>query len=641
MATQQVYLINPNTVSNLDNNVTALYQGQTDLHLPLRTDLEHIKSFMTGSLGLYTDMKNIACTVGQVSPTGEFSYFYGSRSVLVNSTGGNNLTGSNVSKLYAGGNLIQSINAFGEAIADNTNYPFDENTYFPSYSIGNIFSSATFQILCDKGIIRSNDPIIRFFPTWKNMKVLTQRFFTNGTGCYAQTGTLGSAAQFLSAGTGTDLDALTVTLTTGQTDTITNFLSSGLVQLVDTSILPTATGAGGIVNINALAANPTGAQSRYYVEMQPIQILKDKKTYGTVAMAFSHQIGFGTYTNYNQLAINVLKDRGLVVQNFNNISTTPQATIDALYPSGYHTYNWMNDVLSAGVLTSQPGKVWEYNAGICIGIACCEKAYQQFYGLAEPKPFWQIMRDLLFTPCGITDEIIIKESEIYAYGSSTGAFKANVLAMYGAAPAGPTVLGNVGGALYPIAYRNCALVHDIFLAGCQFVTMKGLAKVAYMLANYGVAKNGTRVMSKSAVKAMCESNYLDSDVNMVAYDESNIDMEALRWSIVPSFAMTEALSYGLGGALFRPRPGKVLDAIGITVPEEWYMWSGAGMGTFYVKPSEGKYIVAAMRNIPLSNTSVATFGINAASSVVYFGGLNAPAAYDNYGINSFLSAYNY
>jgi hypothetical protein len=42
-----------------------------------------------------------------------------------------------------------------KTIADNTNYPFDENTYFPSYSIGNIFSSATFQILCDKGIIRS------------------------------------------------------------------------------------------------------------------------------------------------------------------------------------------------------------------------------------------------------------------------------------------------------------------------------------------------------------------------------------------------------------------------------------------------------------------------------------------------------
>jgi CubicO group peptidase (beta-lactamase class C family) len=640
MSTQNVYFINPNTVTNLDNNVTTLTR-QTDLHLPLRTDLNHITEFMTGSLGLYTDMKNIACTVGQVSPSGEFSYFYGSRSVLVNSTGGNNLTGSNVSRLYAGGNLIQPINAFGEAIADDNNYPLDENTYFPSYSVGNIYTSATFQILCDKGIIRSNDPIIRFFPTWKNMKVLTQRFFTNGTGCYSQTGTLGSPATFLSAGTGTDLDALTVTLTTGQTDTITNFLSSGLVQLVDTSILPTATGAGGVVNINALAANPTGPQSRYYIETQPIQILKEKKTFGTVAMAFSHQIGLGLFTSYNQLAINVLRDRGLVVQNFNNISTTPQATIDALYPSGYRTHNWMNDVLSAGILSSQPGKVWEYNTGICIGIACCEIAYQQFYKLTEPKPFWQIMRELLLTPCGITNDVILKESEIIAYGSNTGAFKNSVLAMYGAAPAGPTVLGNVGGSLYPLAYRNAALIHDIFLAGCQFVTMPGLVKVAYMLANYGVAKNGTRVMSKSAVKAMCETNYLDTNLDMVAYDESNIDMEALRWSITPQFAMTEALSYGLGGAIFRARPGKVLNAIGTSLPDDWYMWSGAGMTTFYVKPSEGKYIVTAMRNIPLSNTSAFTFGINAGSSVVYFGGLNAPAAYDNYGINAFLSAYNF
>ncbi len=637
MSYQQVYFMNPNTVTNLDNNVNTLSR-QTDLHLPLRTDLDHIKSFMTGSLGLYTDMKNIACTVGQVSPTGEFTYFVGSRSVLVNSTGGNNLLGSDVSQLYAGGTLIEPINAFGEVISDNVNHQFDDNTYFPSYSIGNIFSSATFQILCDKGIIRSNDPIVRYFPNWKNMKVLTQRFYTNGTGCYAQTGTLGSPAQFLTAGTGTQLDALTVILTTGQTDTITNFLASGLVQLVDTSILPSATGVGGIVNINALSANPTGPQSRYYIETQPIEILKEKKTYGTVAMAFSHQIGFGTYTNYNQLAVNALKDRGLYVQNFNNISGLPQNIIDAMYPSGYHTYNWVNDVISAGLLTSQPGKVWEYNAGICIGIACCEIAYQQFHKLPQVKPFWQIMRELLFTPCGITSEIIIKESEIYAYGSSTGAFKANVLPMYGAT-ANPKVCANIGQIYYPLAYRNCGLSHDIFLAGCQFVTMKGLRMIAYMLANYGTAKNGVRVMSKSAVKAMCETNYLDSNVDMVAYDETNVDMEALRWSITPQFAATEALSYGLGGALYRPRPGKVLDAIGITVPEEWYMWSGAGMGTFYVKPSEGKYIITAMRNMPLHNTSTVTFGIN--PTVTYFAGLNAPAAYDNYGINSLLSAYNF
>jgi CubicO group peptidase (beta-lactamase class C family) len=642
MATQQIYFINPNTVTNLDNNVTTLSQGQTDLHLPLRTDLNHIRAFMTGSLGVYSGVKMMGGILGQVSPTGEFKFTVGSRSMILTSTGSSNLVGADA--LYNGGTLINPTNAFGEVIADNTNQPFTEDSYVYSLSLGKTFYSAVLMALVDRGIIRLNDPIIQYFPEWKNMKVLTQKFFTNGTGCYAQTGSSVSLPGFISAGTGTQLDTLTVTLTSGQTDTIANFVTAGLVQLVDTSLLPTSTGANN-VNYQAISANSVGPGSRYYIEVQPIQILKERKTYGTVAMAFSHQIGLGMNITYNNLITNVLRDRGLYQPALAGTAVgystgagagiVGEANINAFYPDGLTTQKWMTELLGAGVLSSQPGKVWEYDTGIMIGVACCEKAYQRYYNLPQVKPMWQIARELLLTPMGITTEIMLKEEEFSGLGISSGAVKNNFTDLY--SNSGNTMI-SAGRTFNSLLYYDGVKKHDICYVNLCILSLKGLASFAYMLANYGVAKNGVRVLSKAAVKSMCETNYLDTNVDMYWRDDVNYESESDRFSVWTAISQNESMSHGLGGAIARPRPGKVIDIAGMDFPDEWFFWNGANGFIMYVKPSEGKYIVLFHKNNPFTSPSNITYGTT--DSNTYFV-RPIPASYETYGLQTALSAYNF
>ncbi len=642
MSSQQVYFINPNTVTNLDNNVTTLSQGQTDLHLPLRTDLNHIRAFMTGTLGAYSGVKMMGGVIGQVSPTGEFKFTVGSRSMILTSTGSSNLVGADA--LYNGGTLINPTNAFGEVIADNTNQAFTEDSYVYSLSLGKIIYSSVLMALVDRGIIRLNDPIIQYFPEWKNMKVLTQKFYTNGTGCYAQTGSSVSLPSFIAPGDGTVLDTLSVTLTTGQTDTIANFVTAGLVQLVDTSLLPTSTGANS-VNYQAISANSVGPGSRYYIEVQPIQILKERKTYGTVAMAFSHQLGLGLNIPYNNLILNVLRDRGMYQPYLQGsavgystgagVGVAGEANINAFYPDGLTNQKWMSELLGAGVLSSQPGKVWEYDCSFSIGFACCEKAYQRYYNLPQVKPIWQIARELILTPMGITTEIMFKESEFAGLGLSSGAVKNNFTDLYN--NSGNTMISG-GRTFNPILYYDVNKKHDIGLLNLAIVTLKGLSSLAYMLANYGVAKNGVRILSKAAVKSMCETNYLDTNVDMYWRDDANYEAESDRFGVWAAISQNESMSFGLGGAIARARPGKVIDVTGIDFPDEWFFWSGANGGAMYIKPSEGKYIVLFHKNNPFTSPSNINYVPTDSNS--YFV-RPIPASYETYGLQTALSAFNF
>ena len=120
-----------------------------------------------------------------------------------------------------------------------------------------------------------------------------------------------------------------VTLSDGLKDTIANFITKGRVQKVDYNLLPEP--------YKTYATN----KSIYYIEVIPID-LSINKTYGTVAMAFSHQLGLGLNTPYNKLITPALYDRGVYSPNYGTLWVKQRNSVHGtqvpVYVSGLSTH---------------------------------------------------------------------------------------------------------------------------------------------------------------------------------------------------------------------------------------------------------------------------------------------------------------
>jgi len=306
-------------------------------------------------------------------------------SPVIDSSGNNN-----VDKVT--NTLINPVNAYNLPITNKTIRPFTDKTLTISASIGKNIYSCGLMALVDRGIINLGDPVIKFFPLWQNMKVLKQRFYYDSSA----NAVFGRGERSISVPykitDGQLNESIIVTLSDGLKDTIGNFIIKGRVQKVDSSLL--------LPPYLSYSIN----KSIYYIEVLPID-LSIAKTYGTVAWAFSHQLGLGIANN--ALIVNTLFDRGVYSPNFSS-SSQVKADMDTLYPTGYTHTAWMNEVLKAGLLSTMPGTEFEYDTSICVGIACCEVAYKQFYGLSTIKPMWQIINELVINPMNLQNDLLFK-----------------------------------------------------------------------------------------------------------------------------------------------------------------------------------------------------------------------------------------
>jgi len=670
MSSQTIYFYNPSTLNNVNQNVNGIYNS-TVVRGNLSTGAcDNIKAFYTGTLGLYTDVKMIGGVVGQVNPKDEFSFYHGWASPVLTTTGSSNLIGVSITGGFVDNAvMINPRNAFNETLASSGAILFSEDSIFTSTSTGKPYWSIVLGTLVDRGVLRLNDPVIQYFPNWRYMTVFQQRWYTNGTGVYNATGLNGSIDTFLYA-TGAVTDDLVVTLTDGRVGPIAAFMSG------PTGGAASTTGAGydalksRIIKIdtNALPAwkqpfaSNTGALGVYYCEVKPIDVLATK-TYGTVAMCFSHQMGLGFNVPKTKNILSYIRDAGAIVPYMGSTTlqagkTTPTLSIlDQYYTSynpyypystgGYSHVSWANEIIQAGLLSTMPGEVWEYDASPCLGMACCEIAYQRFYKLPYVKPIWQIAQELVNIPLGITKDIMLKRCL-----AGTGTLQAEDQAAlrtirdkYVAQYAGTSTfiwsptLFSTSPTSTSSSWAMTLGTHDLGFMNNVWFNLRAMKKLAFMVANYGLAENGVRILSKKFVQAMCEANYLSPDCNYYSYDERPTEANANRSTDSQLAGAYENVGFGLGGLVFKPRVGKELDMC-LDNPDGWYKWSGAWGSVFWLKPSEGKYIVSMHKNNSSSNPDLST---DTGPFIVenYYAGTKQPPSYGNYGFDVKASAYTY
>ena len=580
----------------------------------LRKDNLYLKNFIDNTLNIYKDCKMFGMSVGHVNSKEEFNYCAGTRSVVVDPSGN-----SNIDPLT--NTMKDPRDAFGTVITDKSLKPFTEKSYCSSASIGKIIYSCALMALVDRGVINLGDPVIKFFPEWQYMKVLKQKFFydVSKNAVYGQREN--EAAYKIVDGSLNEL--VVIKLSDGLTDTIANFITKGRVQKVDYSILPEP--------YKTYATNKVV----YYVEVIPID-LNINKTYGTVAMAFSHQLGLGLNTPLNKLITPALYDRGVYSPNYTTNGAKSSSTLSTLYPNGYSHTIWLKEVLKAGLLSTMPGAVLEYDTSISIGIACCEVAYKQFYNLSTIKPFWQIINELVINPMNLQNDILFKTpTDPVARQNIIDSFTAQ----YTMNTAGDGIRFNSLASYENLFWK----IHDLGSINFAILNIYGMKELAFMLANYGVDRKGTRILSKNSVISMCEKNYLHPNIDIYFADESQNDGNYGRTNLT-IFGNSENISFGIGGQIFKARDGKVLNCNGENYPEGWYSWSGAVGHVLYVNPSEGKYFVATHKH-GSSLTPVNTANPNNiytrtdASGNIIPAGANVPARYNSYGLDQALSLY--
>lgn len=687
MSQQIVYFDNPITINQINTNVNSLVNSTT-VHTVQRTDTDYVKTFMTGTLGQYYQVKMIGAVAGQVNPESDFTYSYGYQSVVFTGAYQSNLVGISVTGSYnPSAQMINSVNAFDETVA-STVVPFSTGTYFYAGSLGKPYASAVLGAMVDRGIIRLNDPIIKYFPDWRYMKVVQQKFFSNGSQVLACTGLQGSYPSVVNISTGTiDPAVQVVQLTDGRTGTINSFLTpvggtggaaslagAGYASLqnfiikVDRADLPAwkqpycSTGSSSTgAYPYFLTSVPDQYKFPYYLEVQPIQV-QDIKTYGTVQMAFSHQLGLGLANVANQNIQLAMRDKGVMWSNVNTwlqpangntqysssngitFFNTNYASANPYYPGGTGGYTlnvWANEIVQAGLLSTHPGKVWEYDTSLAFGMAVCEVAYKQYYNLPVIKPFWQIARELVDIPLGIDGMVFNKYTQM---GDAIAQRAVRDKMVPITSTAGAVQQSITSNAIGSSAIWNTSLgIHDIgaSLLNITIWNLEAFKRFAYMLANYGVAKNGTRVLSKSFVKLMCETDFLPANLNMYWQNEQPKEFLATRNATPGVLATYNNIAFGLGGLVGHARPGKTLTTV-TDYPAGWYHWAGSFGTEIWVNPSEGKYIVVFYKHNPGSEPTTGTSGSGIYfTAPTYFNNNYIPASYETYGFDVFNSTYTY
>jgi hypothetical protein len=142
---------------------------------------------------------------------------------------------------------------------------------------------------------------------------------------------------------------------------------------------------------------------------------------------------------------------------------------------------------------------------------------------------------------------------------------------------------------------------------------------------------------------MCEKNYLHPKLDIYAADEIQTDANAGRTNLTITSCLDNT-EFGIGGQIFIPRNGTVLNCNGENYPEGWYNWNGSTGHTLYVKPSEGKYFVATHKHgaslTPINSTNPNNIYTRTdASGNIIPAGANVPARYNSYGLDQALSLY--
>jgi hypothetical protein len=596
--------------------------------LKLRTENQHVIDFCEKTIKNYTQCPVMGITVGQVNPDDEFNYYTGTNSVLWDATGNYNVEADGVT-------LKNPVNSFNEPLTNNKIQKYSDDTYQWSGSCSKPMITMALMALVDRGIIRLCDPIMKYYPEWQNMKILKQKFY-NDVSNNKIMGLKYNRKPFVIAD-GQLNENVVVTLSDNSKDTIANFIKNGKVQKVDPTAIPDS--------YKPFAPNTTV----YYIETQSID-LAFGYTYGTIAMAFSHQLGFGLFPiqgtpyGYNQLIIDALRDKGvfhpLIGFPFYYSSKQNDTVLNQLYPNGYTFQTWMSEILKCGLLSSEPGKVWEYEGGIDIGVACCEVAYQRFYKLSKPKPFYEIFDELILTPMNLNNKIFIKLPKDERIIKE---FRESCCPIYLPVPNTVTESGKFGRLVLlnsNVAWFRACQQHDIGGINILGIKMKDVKELAYCLANYGVARNGKTILSKNAVVLMCETNYLHPNCDFnISQDESPHEGTYSRTMLSCTSAL-ENLSFGLGGQYYYPRVGKEFGTFGFYTMLGWYGWGSVLGSLFYVNPKQGKYIVSVNRNGFYAN-GIYTYKPGEFNSDVknIYNAYDTPNAWDTYGIDVGLSLY--
>jgi CubicO group peptidase (beta-lactamase class C family) len=579
-------------------------------------DNQYVKDFVNTSLKMYSDMKGLGINVGDVKSNKEFSYYGGYASAVVDGVGN-----SNIDPIT--NTLKTPYDAWGNVMNDNRLKPITDDSLYFSTSFGKPLYALALMRLVDRGVINLGDPVIKYFPKWQNMKVIRQKFF-NGSfvdlsgntvvGCLAQQANgLPKKISDLSLNETTN-----ITLLDGSIDTIANFVKSGRVQLVDVS-----------------KSRYAVSKENYYIEVEPID-LNICKTYGTVAMAFTHQIGLGLFFPKNKLTANILSDKGVARPNYSNTTGAISVDIfDTNYPSGYKVQTWLNEVLDAGLLSTMPGKDWEYDTGINIGFACCEIAYERFYGVKKTMP--EILQELVINPLKLQNDMFVKIDSNQAI-----IIGPRIVCHYYAinSPTASNPDSQVKLAYIPLssALRYNFGKHDLGATNFVLLNNKALKSILYMLANYGITKDGVRFLSKNAVHSMCEKNYLSNEVEMFIQDEYKRD-QALEWFSYSIFNK-QTVQFGIAGQVNYPRDGKVLNSTGENIADGFYSWGSSFGHVFYVKPSEGKYIIINSKYAQIFPfTSYVPTGQTSEQTVFKLNGLNVPPKFNIFGVDVALSLF--
>ena len=624
VVSQQIAVISSN-ISGINSNLSNITEYVhdklgNDNKEYMRTDTQYVKDFMSQSLKVYTDVKMFGMSVGHVKSKNEFNYCIGTSSAVIDVNGNNNVDST--------GKLINPVNAFGQPITDNTVKPFTDKSYIVSTSIGKIVYSTGLMAMVDRGIISLGDPVIKFFPEWQNMKVLKQKFFYDSS----SNSVLGQRENDIpfKVADGQLTESVIVTLSDGLKDTIANFIVKGRVQKVDYNLLTEP--------YKTYATN----KFIYYIEVLPID-LTIAKTYGTVAMAFSHQLGLGLNVPFNKLITSALYDRGVYSPNYaSNGTKTGGSDITTLYPNGYSHAIWAKEILKAGLLSTMPGAVWEYDTSISFGIACCEIAYKQFYGLSTIKPMWQIVNELVIYPMNLQNDLLFKLPLDSV--AKTNVIN-NICTHYAMNGNSAIKMNNL-----TLFERNYWSIHDLGSINFVIISIYSMKELAFMLANYGVDRKGKRILSKNAVISMCEKNYLGPNVDQYNGDEVPYDGNFAR-SFNVIFGTTESTTFGIGGQIFVPKFGKVMNSNGENCPYGFYSWIGAYGHALWVNPSEGKYFVSShkmgnltpiIQTVPSGKSSVQTITTYTrldSSGNIIPAGANVPPRYNTFGLDQGLSLF--
>jgi hypothetical protein len=282
-----------------------------------------------------------------------------------------------------------------------------------------------------------------------------------------------------------------------------------------------------------------------------------------------------------------------------------------------------------------PGKDWEYDTGINIGFACCEKAYEQFYGVKKTMP--EILQELVINPLGLQNDIFVKIDSNQAVTLGPR-FVCHYYGSQGPSSVNPDL--PVKFAFLPL---NSALkynfgIHDLGATNFVAHNNKAYKTILYMLANYGVTRDGVRFLSKNAVHSMCEKNYLSENVEMYIQDEYQRD-QAYEWFSYSLFNK-QLTQFGIAGQVCLPRDGKHLNSSGENIPDGFYSWGSSFGHVFYVKPSEGKYLIVNSKFAQIFPfTTYVPTGQTTEQTVFRYNGFNVPPKFNIYGVDVALSLF--